>query len=360
MSRARRLAALGIGLLAAAGLLALGEQRLRAEELDKGLVVHPPDAPGLGWEYTPEALDVRMRPSAPPGHSGKRRIVVLGDSVTDGGGLAPEHTWPGQAQRLMAGRGQEVEFFNLAVFGYDACQIATQAQHRLEGWHPDLVVYASFTNDHSRTDLLYVGQERRPVYAGATVAELDLDPRLDPLLRLAAFRSWAGARKLHQGTEMLPEWDRYEGCMQELADTGLPLFQLLLHHHVLGLGDPDAIDEYLPRAYENQLRIESRYRATAERVGMPFASVFPTLSEQGRTFFQEGLEHDTAHPNAEGHAVFAEAFVEALRRYDAGEPQLETLGQERWKPPNPPDGAVGTPKHKLGKRGRKRPPKQDP
>ncbi len=313
--------ALGLGVCLAGVMLGLAERHLRALELGQGVVIHPWQAPERGWLLSEQALVTRGRTARPEDSHPEERIVVIGDSVTDGGGLDPKLTWPAQASGLIKGRGTEI--VNLSVFGYDACQIVSAAREAERVWQPDRIVYASFTNDHHRSSLLYLDKERtRPTYTGASVGLEGLPTLLDPLLNLASFRLWMGARKLRSQDGPDVDWDRYEACIADLGTLETPVLVFSLLPHVMGLGTPEAVDPYMPFGYEGRVEVEARYRAAATAAGLPFASVFGMLTAQGKTFFQEGHPEDVAHPNQAGHRVFAESFLEALRRWELGQPQL--------------------------------------
>ncbi len=352
MSRARRLAALGLGLTLAAGALAWGELRLRAAETEAGLVLRPRSAPERQWTYTDAAMEVRQRSNHPHART-VERIVVVGDSVTDGGGVPDEDTWVSQAAARLEGR--PIELINLAVFGYDACQNLATARQAVELWEPDRIVYASFTNDHHPSWLVYLDRERsRGAYTGPSVVPEGLPGLLDPLLDLASFRLWVGGRKLRtSGDEAVADWDRYERCIAGMAELPVPTLVFNLLPHVMGLGTPEAVDAHMPLGYENQVELEARYRRTAEAAGLPFATVFPQLTAQGRAFHQVGLERDSTHPDAAGHAVFAEAFLEALLRWETGQEQLQPQPVERAvkAAPGPEPKRGPRPRRPLRQRG---------
>jgi lysophospholipase L1-like esterase len=106
-----------------------------------------PGASGLAWgcEVRVNADGFRDRAYARARPAGVRRIVVLGDSIAMGTGLAVEQTFPKRLEELLAP--EHVEVLNLAVGGYDVLQeIAVLEQIGL-AYQPDLVLVAFCIND---------------------------------------------------------------------------------------------------------------------------------------------------------------------------------------------------------------------
>ena len=70
-----------------------------------------PDAPTAGAAVAAEAPIPAEAPSARP------RVVALGDSLTAGLGLPPDHAWPSLVQRRIDEAGLDVEVVNAGVSG---------------------------------------------------------------------------------------------------------------------------------------------------------------------------------------------------------------------------------------------------
>ncbi len=165
-ARRRRLPELA--LLAGSALLALGaaECAVRAFEIgpEFGIVLtdvfEPARDPRLVYRLRPGAPDgpdrisaagLRDRDFDPTPPAGRFRIVVGGDSVAYGMGVAASESFPKQLERLLggagSGRGPVFEVLNLGVPGYNATQVVQRLQGLGHGFRPALVVYAYVLND---------------------------------------------------------------------------------------------------------------------------------------------------------------------------------------------------------------------
>jgi len=131
-----------------------------AGELRRGgpVVIHRSENAARGYELVPLATGVawgseirvnsdgfRDREYARAKLAGEKRIVVLGDSLTMGSGLAVERTFP---KRLEASLAEEhVEVLDLAVPGYDVLQEIAVLEQIGFSYEPDLVLIAFCIND---------------------------------------------------------------------------------------------------------------------------------------------------------------------------------------------------------------------
>ena len=293
----KRLLLVVVGLLAGLGALGAVEIHLRGLESERALRPYP--SPSVG--YVIDRVEL--------GEAGD--IVVLGDSVTDGGGLERGEAWPAQvAERL------DRSVYNLSSVGWDTAQIAGAARDLLP--EHELVVYAAFTNDVVPTRVI----GHPPVYVGA-VAPMGLE-WADPWLpRSAAVRAYVGGRYTRDEPEF-DDVDFFERAFADLVDAVEgELLVFVLVPHVLAAGTPEGSDRYGSEFWASRADTHARILAAAEAHGVPAASVFPYLVESGASDFTGIHEEDRIHPNAEGHALFAEAFVDVLDRYERGEPFRE-------------------------------------
>jgi len=147
------LAASAIALLALALVLALGEAVARwrnprwlgARDDMSYLHVY---SPRYGWEpqknvtlrlgptTTVNELGTRGRPYAGPPAPGHRRIVLLGDSITFGYGVADDETFAARLETLEPA----LEVVNLAVQGYGTDQELLKLEDQGFAYRPDAVV----------------------------------------------------------------------------------------------------------------------------------------------------------------------------------------------------------------------------
>ncbi|HWU40071.1 MAG TPA: GDSL-type esterase/lipase family protein, partial [Candidatus Acidoferrum sp.] len=90
--------------------------------------------------------DMRLIGDFPPKRPGIFRIIVLGDSLTFGKGIAQEDTYPAVLERHLGGRFQ-VEVLNLGAEGRHSEDVYRILQGKLPLLQPDLVVYGVCLNN---------------------------------------------------------------------------------------------------------------------------------------------------------------------------------------------------------------------
>jgi lysophospholipase L1-like esterase len=78
---------------------------------------------------------------------GARRVVCLGDSVTQGFGLLPEEAWPQVLEELLQSRGSDDEVFNVALGSWTTRQELIAYRRIAREYHPDLVLLGICLND---------------------------------------------------------------------------------------------------------------------------------------------------------------------------------------------------------------------
>ena len=79
----------------------------------------------------------------------ERRIVCLGDSLTEGYGLAPERTYPVLVERMLRDRGQTVRLINAGVSGSTSASAVSRLRWQLRS-RPEIVLIALGGNDGLR------------------------------------------------------------------------------------------------------------------------------------------------------------------------------------------------------------------
>ncbi len=75
------------------------------------------------------------------------RIIVLGDSLTDGEGVAEAEAYP-EVLGQMLNRTYRVEVLNLGVCGYQVSDVRRVLERHIDDLNPDLVVYGMCLNDY--------------------------------------------------------------------------------------------------------------------------------------------------------------------------------------------------------------------
>ena len=79
----------------------------------------------------------------------ERVVVCLGDSLTEGYGLAPEQSYPSLLERMLRERGHAVRVVNAGVSGSTSASAASRLRWQLRS-RPDVVVIALGANDGLR------------------------------------------------------------------------------------------------------------------------------------------------------------------------------------------------------------------
>src|SRR5262245_62263521 len=103
------------------------------------------------YDYHDRSNDLGFRdrdhPVAKP--AGTFRIIVLGDSLTQGLGLPdqPEQIFTGVLERALLARGQRVEVLNFGISGYNTQQEVYTLKDKGLVFKPDLVILAYCLND---------------------------------------------------------------------------------------------------------------------------------------------------------------------------------------------------------------------
>lgn len=183
---ARNLAGVIAGLLLLA-LLLEGGVRILAETLGISPYMHYHEM--LGWTSRPDVVkhhrsrsgefDVTYRinalgyrgPDYPQEKSpGQYRILVLGDSVGFGWGVAEQETFAGILDRELA----DVEVFNLALSGFGMDQSYLRFLHEGMALRPDFVIVQATPNDFEEIQYPFFNQKAKPYFALTTAGELEL------------------------------------------------------------------------------------------------------------------------------------------------------------------------------------------
>ena len=159
-------AALALGALVSVFLLAEGLLRLVGAgrfglETWQTSYLHRPD-PDLIFSARPNARSswrseefveevstnsFGLRGPEPQARDARPRIVVLGDSMTFGHGVAGEETYAVRLAERFAEEGDAVEVINAGVRGYSTDQSFALYTKRLRALRPDLVVFGHYHND---------------------------------------------------------------------------------------------------------------------------------------------------------------------------------------------------------------------
>lgn len=235
------------------------------------------------------------------GEKAGTRVVVVGDSMTYGKGLALEEVWPRVAEAVLHDEGLDdggvdVEVLNLAVSGYDIGQCRATIEQVALGLEPDLLVYAAYVNDGTRTR--YVIGPSGPIWVRGGPPS-------------ALYRMWRGA-KAARDPDMGPfdrHWFQQELRALHASAGDVPVVVYGLAPHEVSDASRCPAQDTAP--YCQWLRdVRSWIRDDSVNEGLPYASAYDALVEAGGDYSL--TQGDRDHPNAEGHAVIGRDFAAVL------------------------------------------------
>jgi lysophospholipase L1-like esterase len=266
------------------------------------------DIPVLGHEHVPsssarlQSVDIRTNEHGlrggpvGPRPAGKRRILVLGSSVTLGWGVPEDETMTVRLQRMFAADGQDVEVLNAGIGNYNAVRYVERFKRRLADLDPTDIVVHFFLRDAETLD------------AG----------RDNWLLRnseLAATTWIAFSRYLGQASEKTLEEhyrDAYRPDAQGYRDMRTAL------HELARVAKEKNIRVYLAMTPDVHDLVDYKFgfiHETMKRVAQEEGFVFVDLLPPMRNLTPRELWSmpGDPHPNGLGHRLMAEALYPALK-----------------------------------------------
>jgi lysophospholipase L1-like esterase len=244
----------------------------------------------------------------PARRPGVRRVMVLGDSFSEGQGVREEDTWPRRLQgSLERGGGVSVEVINAAHRASDFPELH-EWFYRLLNHDPDVVIYAMVPNDAEQTPGFRV--RHRPVQDWITVQGRatrgryrDLGPldwRLGFLLRerLERLRVDRATRRWYQGLYSEGNAEGWRRTCERIRDMAermrLRGGALLVARWPLLVG--------LPGSYPFE-ETHARIGATLEAAGIRTVDLLPALADSQASAL---IVHPAdRHPNERAHAAVA-------------------------------------------------------
>ncbi len=281
------------------------------------------DPPGLKYAQTiaPERDGVRgwVAGMVPPKRKpGVRRILAVGDSLTWGLGVTLQQAWPAQLERRLP----QTEVFNLGMCGYDAEQGVSLITHHLGEWSPDLIIWATYTNDVDPTFLMFGAHDEHPVFVGTSIpAPARILPEFLslPLVRYSAMFRQVQAAKLARALasghtpDVSPQWyaDQLAALEAWSEDTKTPVLVLALPDHTQAA--PERCTEFISeKDCGDQFKAYARLTTALQQTALRWVDGQQIYASTGRPHFM-GADRDTGHPTREGHAVIAAGIATIVR-----------------------------------------------
>lgn len=294
----------------------------------------PVDDPVVDWRHVPHSeywegkilyrynargfRDVDHAIAIPPG---VRRIVVLGDSVTEGYGVEWESAF---SSRIQSELGDATQVITIAQGGLNTPQEVHLLKKEGVQYRPDLVVLNFVLNDCD----FYTRFEAAQTYTAQVNAKIGLlnvpiDPRLKRLLKSSALIYFLKERAEDLkgrilGLEQMDYFRRIwaEQTNRAKVTDGFDQLAVLREEHgfdVVVLIWP-LIADYQP--YRLAL-VHQWVTREAEKRGFPTVDLLSEFSSGPFRKLQITAE-DNVHPNALGHAIAARSFLSWYRSWYAG------------------------------------------
>lgn len=282
--------------------------------------------PILNWRFIPDSRvqdgkiviayngagfrDRNHRKTKPPG---VKRVVVIGDSVTEGSGVEADETFSSRLQQLL---GPQHEVINLGMSGLNT----PQEVHILEveglDYDPDVVILNFVLNDCDFFSEFHAAKQfvqDKDAKIGL-LGDISVDPRIKRLLKSSAFVYFVKSRVEHligmvtgkgESNYYLNLWS-HDYCPQRIAEgfEKLKDLQIRKSFEVHVIIWPLLVD-YNSYAFA---AIHGRVRHEAETRRFKVLDLYEVFASTSYRKLQLTAE-DNVHPNGEGHRLAAERYV---------------------------------------------------
>lgn len=232
--------------------------------------------------------------------AGTLRIVMLGDSFTEGWGVPRDDTFSKRIERLYAAHGVKAEAINTGVGNWNTVQEVEYFLTEGHRYSPDIVVLNFVVNDAEP-----VPHETPPSFLlRHCYACIFVYGRYDALKRrFLGGEEWDDYYRRLFGDGTTPGWRDAKAAIKKLAgyckEHGI---KLLIANH------PDFHDV---KHYRLQ-RITDLVRAAAEENGVPFVDLLPYVRDQDSAALW--VTPPDPHPNALANKFLAAGIFEALEK----------------------------------------------
>jgi hypothetical protein len=242
---------------------------------------------------------------------GVPRVLVLGDSFTEGQGVREEDAFPRQLERLLLARGRPVEVLNCGRRGRDFPVLYTAFGELTAAYAPDVVLYAMVLNDPVQSEELRSRQ--------AFLNDWILDRRSwlpdDEPGEASGLRLWALARDRVEGVRVAAATTRWYEEMygpENQAGWAETRGYLASMRDGMTARGGQLVVALLPLLVSN--RGAYLFAGPAAEVGRACAEAkirFADLADSVRGVAPEALWVHAVdmHPNARAHGLFAASLV---------------------------------------------------
>lgn len=261
------------------------------------------------WERTPHAVPFAFSEELCRGgaiaekREGARRVVVVGDSFTEGQGVREEDTFAARLGASLTG----VEVINCGRRGYDFPDLHELFTRHL-GLEPDVVLYAMVLNDPQQSEAFHARQayiddwilDRRRMVTAGDGAPDPWTPRLFSVLsdRVEGMRVGAATTRWYQEMVEAPNAEGWAATVEHLIAMDRAMRErggalvVVLWPLMVGLDGEYPFDS-----------AHGTIRRSLERRSIRFHDTLEAF--RGRTPAELWVHASDRHPNEHAHAVFA-------------------------------------------------------
>jgi lysophospholipase L1-like esterase len=254
----------------------------------------------MGVDFATNSKGLRDREFSYTRTPARLRILMLGDSLTVGWGVAVKNTFAKHIERMYADRGVDAEVINTGVGNYNTIQEVEFFVTEGHKYQPDIVVLNFFVNDAEP-----VPSDRPPsVLARTCYSCIFVLGRVDTLSRrLSGRRDWADYYLSLYGDGDTKGWVDAKSSMARLAEFCRATGTRLL---IASLPELHDVQNYRFQ------RITDLVKAAAFENGVEFVDLLPYL--KNRASADLWVTPPDPHPNALAHALIAQGIFDALER----------------------------------------------
>lgn len=289
--------------------------------------VNKVDDPILNWRFKPNSMvqdgeviyKYNSRGFRDSEHNVEKRlfdvtrIVVLGDSVTEGAGVNGQEVFSAQLQKLL---GDDHEVINLGMSGLNTPQEAHLLEIEGVRYKPDVVILNFVLNDcafFTEFDAAEKFGQGKDAKIGI-LGDLSVDPRLKRFVKSSALIYFVKARVEHligllknkgEGGYYTKLW-KSQQCQEHLTQglNHLAELQRMNRFEVHVVVWPLLVDF---KTYE-YCWVHKQIRDEVLRRGFHFYDLFEVYQSFSYRRFQVTAE-DNVHPNGVGHRLAAESYA---------------------------------------------------
>lgn len=288
------------------------------------------DDPVLNWRFIPHSkvqdgkivyeynsAGFRDREHSKQKPLGVTRVVMIGDSVTEGAGVEADAIFSSRLQQLL---GPPYEVINLGMSGLNTPQEVHVLEVEGLDYDPDVVIVNFVLNDcdffsefHAATQFT----QEKDTKIGL-LGDISIDPRIKRLLKSSAFMYFVKSRVEHlvgmitgkgESNYYRNLWSQ-DYCYQRMTEGFDKLKELQARNpfevHVIIW--PLLVD-YKPYAFA---QIHEQVKHEAEARGFKVFDLVDTFASLSYRNLQVTAE-DNVHPNGKGHRLAAETYVSWIR-----------------------------------------------